>query len=265
MKQNSISQLERLVRDAVEGSFGRLFGGHLEPMDVATQLVQVMEDSNSSTESANAYIVALHPTDYRILLDQNPNLDDDVSDAAWYLGRRYGLPLAARPKITMVENEKVRRHAFQIFSGEQEAVSPDLDTTQVVDHRTSADRALSNLKALDAFLIVQGKRHVALDKPLVTIGRRPDNDIVLDSASVSRQHAQIRWRFDRFILYDVSNRGRTKVNGEPVNEHILHPGDVIALSDALLIFGEGNERIETHEKNGRAGETNTQLIPPKKA
>ena len=265
MGQNGISRLEQLLRETVEGSFGRLFGGYLEPMDVAVQLVQIMEDSTSSPQASYAYNVALHPTDYGPVLKQNPDLADDLADAAWNLGRRYGLPLAARPNITLQQDASIRRHAFRITMLNEGAQTPGIDTTQVVGPRSDAERALAALKALDAFLIVQGKRHVALDKPLVTIGRRPDNDIVLDSATVSRQHAQIRWRFDRFVLYDVSSRGRTKVNGELTKESVLHPGDVIALSDAMLIYGEGIERDAARDAGRKDSPTDTQVIPPRKA
>jgi hypothetical protein len=268
MKIDGISRLERLVRETVEGSFGRLFGGYLEPMDVATQLVLVMEDSTSSVELSNAYTVILHPQDYHLLLVENPDLARDIGDAAWELGRRYGLPLAAAPKIRLQTGEHIRRHSFRIVVDTQVATQDGVDTTQVIAPRANDGRALSALLALDAFLILQGKRHVALDKPLITIGRRPDNDIVLDSKSVSRQHAQIRWRFDRFILYDVSSRQRTKVNGELVSQHVLQQGDVIALSDALLIYGEGRERDEIRDRQDiynesrTQDESNTQVIPP---
>jgi hypothetical protein len=262
MKKNGISRLEQLLRETVEGSFGRLFGGYLEPMDVAVQLVQIMEDSTSSPRASYRYSVALHPTDYELMLVQNPDLADDLADAAWLLGRRYGLPLAARPKITLRPDGTIRRHAFRIVMGDDGREMPRLDTTQVVARRSAADRALANLRAVDAFLIVQGKRHVPLDKPLVTIGRRPDNDIVLDSATVSRQHAQIRWRFDRFVLYDVSNRGRTRVNGEPAAQSVLHNGDVIALSDAMLIYGEGITRDTKRGTGNNDGPADTLVIPP---
>lgn len=258
----SISRLERLVRETVEGSFGRLFGGYLEPLDVATQLVLVMEESTASAELDNDYVISLHPADHQLLLGQNPNLAQDLAEAAWKLGRRYGLALVTRPKISIVEDQSVRRHSFQIVVQEHDGKLPGLDTTQVVSRQASAHKSLATLKALDAFLIVQGKRHVALDKPLITIGRRPDNDIVLDSKTVSRQHAQVRWRFDRFILYDVSNRERTRVNGEIVSERVLQQGDVIALSDALLIYGEGEERGPAGDPGAHTDESNTLVIPP---
>lgn len=265
MKNNGISRMERLLREAVEGSFGRLFGGHVEPMDVAVQLVQVMEDSTTSAFSSAAYEIALHPADYELLLEQNPSLADDLADAAWKLARRYGLALAARPKIDIVEDQSLRRHAFQISRKDSATDMPGLDTTQIVDRAQSVEKVLASIREVDAFLIIQGRRHVALDKALITIGRRPDNDIVLDSASVSRQHAQIRWRFDRFVLYHVSNRARTKVNGEVVSEHVLRPGDVIALSDAMLIYGEGIERDRPRTEKQPEGNTHTLIIPDKRA
>jgi hypothetical protein len=231
-------------------------------MDVAAQLVQVMEYSSASDLLPNNYTVALHPTDYSLLLEQNPDLAPDLAEAAWKLGRRYGLPLAIRPEITLVENNNIRRHSFEITIEENDAARAGVDTTQIINAHPQASQAVANLRAVDAFLIVQGKRHVPLDKPLITIGRRPDNDIVLDSKTVSRMHAQIRWRFDRFILYDVSNRGRTKVNGEAVSEHILQQGDVIALSDALLIYAEGRERDEIPRPEKTEDDSNTQVLPP---
>jgi hypothetical protein len=263
MKMNGITRLEKLVRETVEGSFGRLFGGYLEPMDVATQLVQIMEYSTASDTLPNNYTVALHPTDYDLLLNQNPDLAPDLAEAAWKLGRRYGLPLSIRPEITIVKNNNIRRHSFEIAIEENAGAHAGVDTTQIIDAHPPAGQALANLRALDAFLIVQGKRHVPLDKPLITIGRRPDNDIVLDSKTVSRMHAQIRWRFDRFILYDVSNRGRTKVNGEAVSERILQQGDVIGLSDALLIYAEGRERDQIPRPEKIQDDySDTQILPP---
>jgi pSer/pThr/pTyr-binding forkhead associated (FHA) protein len=101
------------------------------------------------------------------------------------------------------------------------------------------DAALRDLLARDAFLVIGGERTIPIKEPIITIGRRVDNDIVLDSVYVSRRHAQIRWRFGHFVLYDVSNRGRTQVNGEAVSECVLRSGDLIMLSDIVLIFGEG--------------------------
>ncbi len=258
MKRKGISRLEMFARELVEDSFGRLLGGYLEPMDVANRLVEAMEDSVSDGEHALEYDVTLHPTDYRALISKNPDLADELATAAWAIGRRYGLPIVSRPTLFIGESDKSWRHSVKI---RPRSTASDLETTQVVSKARHNNAAMKSLLALDAFLVVRGRRHVSLDKPVITIGRRPDNDIVIDSASVSRQHAQIRWRFDRFILYDVSNRGRTLVNGEPVIEHILQPGDVITLSNILLVYAEGRERSENEQDKWSTDETTTLIRP----
>lgn len=257
MKQKSLSRLEQLIRETVEGSFDRLLGTTLEPVDVALQLVQAMEEHAAESDAPVRYRIMLHPHDYRLLLEQNPTVADELETVVWDLGRRYGLPLTNRPGIELAADPGRRPRSVQIVTHEE---TSGVDTTQVVSKRRTGEQALADLLALDAFLVIQGRRHVALDKPLITIGRRPDNDIVLDSPTVSRQHAQIRWRFDRFVIYDVGNRGRTKLNGRQVVESVLQPGDVIALSDALLVYGEGGERsgrdLQSHGPDG-----NTQILP----
>lgn len=89
----------------------------------------------------------------------------------------------------------------------------------------------------------------------MTIGRRIDNDIVIESPSISRRHAQIRWRYGRFVIYDLGSRGGTKVNGERVTESVLHNGDVISLSQVPLIYGEGlSEDERERPRPGTSGE-----------
>jgi hypothetical protein len=260
MNNRGLSRLETLVQEMVEGSFGRLLGGQLAPQDVAARLVWALEDSMARGEAAPAYEVALNPVDLAALAAQDAALDEALAEAAWRLGRQAGLALAARPQIRVVGDTAVRRHSVQIRPrpAPLEASQP-LDATQVVGRAGAGATAQALLQAQDAFLIVQGRRHFALDKPLVTLGRRADNDIVLDLPSVSRRHAQIRWRFGEFVLYDVGNRGRTSVNGVAVHEHALRPGDVIALSEATLIYGEGRGLSDTGEALGEG--TRTQPRP----
>jgi pSer/pThr/pTyr-binding forkhead associated (FHA) protein len=87
-------------------------------------------------------------------------------------------------------------------------------------------------------LILEGRRHVPLVKPVVTIGRALDNDIVIDDPRVSRHHAQLRLRHGHYMLYDTGSSGGTLVNNQPVSEVILNAGDVISLAGAQIIFGE---------------------------
>jgi hypothetical protein len=236
MNKKSLSRLESLVQRLVEGSFSRLFGGRLQPLDVANRLAHAVEDSYLEGRPADCYHVFLHPDDYQALWQENPRLLEELND---YLGNLVGelqLPLSTVPCIALFEDDSIKRQQPVVKPQYQE--SRESEATQVRE-RGRDDYATMALRTVDAFLIVDGRRHVPLDRPFLTIGRRADNDIVVDAPTVSRQHAQLRWRYGRFVLYDLGSRGGTVVNGQQVTESVLQPGDIITLSDVSLIYGEG--------------------------
>ena len=73
-------------------------------------------------------------------------------------------------------------------------------------------------------------REFSLDKPVVTIGRRDENDIVIKDPTVSRNHARIRQEGDDLILNDNGSTSGTVVNGVPLTgEHRLRDGDIIVI------------------------------------
>jgi predicted component of type VI protein secretion system len=56
----------------------------------------------------------------------------------------------------------------------------------------------------------------ALRQGLTTIGRAPDNDIVLTHPSVSAHHAEVRYEAGRHIVHDKGSTNGTFVNGRRV-------------------------------------------------
>jgi len=84
-----------------------------------------------------------------------------------------------------------------------------------------------------------GSRTVAITKPRFLIGRRRTHDLHLDGADVSRDHAEIEWNGDGFMLRDRGSRFGTFVNGESIGERLLAHGDRIHVgrsSGADLVF-----------------------------
>src|SRR5438128_4873332 len=61
------------------------------------------------------------------------------------------------------------------------------------------------------------------------IGRRETNDLRLAGSEVSRDHAEIEVKENRFVIRDRNSRYGTYVNGEQVNEQPLTHGDRIRL------------------------------------
>ena len=89
----------------------------------------------------------------------------------------------------------------------------------------------------NAFLIVNGSDVFPLKKPIVTIGRMEDNDLVIAEVRISRYHAQLRVVKGQYVLVDLKSTGGTSVNGEKVSQVVLYPGDVISLAGILVIYG----------------------------
>lgn len=75
-----------------------------------------------------------------------------------------------------------------------------------------------------------------LDKELLTIGRRPNNDIHIDNLAVSGSHAVVRTIGGDSFLEDLDSTNGTVVNGKPIKKHILQHGDVIELGKYQLKY-----------------------------
>jgi pSer/pThr/pTyr-binding forkhead associated (FHA) protein len=92
----------------------------------------------------------------------------------------------------------------------------------------------------DAFVIVDGIKVIPLTQPLIRIGRRLENNLVLDDPRVSRTHAELRAINGRYVLFDLNSTGGTYVNGLKITQSVVYPGDVISLAGVNLVYGQKN-------------------------
>lgn len=91
--------------------------------------------------------------------------------------------------------------------------------------------------ATQCWLLDRGKQ-IPLKVGLNSVGRLPDNDVVIDDATVSRRHCAIIVHSDLTIeVHDVASKNGTLVNGDRISGPTrLHDGDEIGLSDRRLTF-----------------------------
>ena len=79
-------------------------------------------------------------------------------------------------------------------------------------------------------------RVVALPNEMVTVGRAPDNDVVVSDPATSGRHGRIEMRAGAFWISDLGSTNGTLVNGEPVIEKQLSDGDLIAIGQNTMRF-----------------------------
>lgn len=102
----------------------------------------------------------------------------------------------------------------------------------------------------------QDLSEVKLHRGNVLIGRSKLCDVRVDSKLVSRHHAIIRYSAEGAVLIDLGSTNGTKVDGYPIREHQLSPGETITVGDCqieyLLEEAPGHD-IEDAEPGVRLG------------
>ncbi len=258
MNKGRFSRFEQQIEQLVEGSFARLFAGRLQPREVATHLARAMEDNaraepDGAILAPNLYTVYVYPDDYQALMEAQPNLAESLANTVVALANRTDMRLSTHPNVEIRSDADIPPRAVQVVADHRIENSR---STQVLDRVGSAPQPTREPR--NAQLIVGGTRYMPLDRPVINIGRRHDNHIVIDDVRVSRLHAQLRLRFGYYVLYDLGSSGGTYVNDNAVTECILKPGDVVSLAGVLLVYVE-----DESSTTGQAwSPTDTQLRPP---
>jgi hypothetical protein len=263
MNTNHIARFEEIVQQLVEGTFSRLFAGRLRPIQVANALAHALEDQalsrpGSAPLAPDHYQVALNPADHSALLASQPGLAADLSRHLFDLARQAGFVMHRLPSVDLVPRPGVALHRVQVSARRQEADDEAQDSTRQMDlppDQAGEDPAPPNRP----FVILEGRRHIRLTSATVSLGRHLDNDIIVDDSRVSRQHAQLRRRYGRYVIYDLGSTGGTSVNGYPVQECVLEAGDVISLAGVNIIYGEDAPTPPPAPPRGTFG---TPAMPP---
>lgn len=92
-------------------------------------------------------------------------------------------------------------------------------------------------------LIISGTTYELVDH-VVTIGRSPDNTIIINNPSVSARHAQLQLADETYRLKDLGSTNGTHVNSKPVTETLLRFDDRIR-------FGAIEARYESDASGSR--------------
>ena len=87
-------------------------------------------------------------------------------------------------------------------------------------------------------------RRIVIDKPRLTIGRRPFNDLMLDDLTVSGEHAVVHTAAGTSTIHDLRSRNGTLVNGVPVMQRSLADGDRIDIGIYRLHYVLEHEPAE---------------------
>jgi pSer/pThr/pTyr-binding forkhead associated (FHA) protein len=152
--------------------------------------------------------------------------------------RDVGLKFVTQPMIVITTDETFSAEEIKVIASHK--LEPMADTQGTSAPGSSEENEEGENIPENAFLIIEGVKVHPLTEPVVNIGRRLENQLVIDDPRVSRNHAQLRAIKGRFVLFDLNSTGGTFVNGQRTSQTVLYPGDVISLAGVALIFGQDN-------------------------
>jgi pSer/pThr/pTyr-binding forkhead associated (FHA) protein len=259
----ALARFEELLQQMVEAPFRRVFGGRLEPVDLARRLGRVMDDNKRVTWERplvpNQYAIALAPKDYEdvqgFVEALQRELERFVAERA--AERRYSL--LAAPQVTIGSESALSAGVFTVRAtmidaaprsaprsatdppGRSDGTAAEGEARAAEEARTRAMRPLemplgpTGMDALYLVGTVNGRRQTwPLSGKQVRIGRGLDNEVVLDDASVSRHHAEITREDGALEVRDMGSTNGTWVNAGRVDVAPVEAGDQIAFGAVHL-------------------------------
>ncbi|HET6380486.1 MAG TPA: DUF3662 and FHA domain-containing protein [candidate division Zixibacteria bacterium] len=246
-----LSRLEAILERVFEGPAGRL-GATIQPVSLAKRIERAMDTSKSFGDDGvivpNRYVLHLNPQDYAGFESYRTSLEDDLAHGVLARARRERYTLVARPRVRLVADNSVPRGDIRVAASvvDEEGARLRTDTPlpassdTMVLARPGSEAAAAPESARRAYLLVRtdGAPPVQFDLggPLISIGRASDNDVIVDDPLVSRHHCQLKLQHGAYSFADLGSRNGSFVNGQPVNEVALGPGDVIHIGQTEIEF-----------------------------
>ncbi|MDI3538303.1 MAG: hypothetical protein PWP12_219 [Bacillota bacterium] len=201
-------------------------------------LVAALEESGGRDgwTRPNWYTIKLPPKEYAVA-EGLPGLAEELAAAVEAEARRRGYQLAGPVKVEIVPVEG--RYILVEAVERPESSSEKTEREATITFRPSRAGRVRRQTAPPSLAVIRGPDEgavFALWGEKIYVGRRETNHIVLHDRGVSRVHLELTWKGEKLFLKDLGSLNGTWVNGRPVSETELKPGDQITLGSTCLEY-----------------------------
>jgi len=246
MIEEQLLKLESRLQTLIEGSSARLFPTYHLQYELIHRIVAAIQDStqgelSETTIPPNQFTIRVHPSQ-AIHLSTNPHLMNTLSEYLVDAGITTGFFFLSTPTIKILEDQNLQNN--DIFVSAQHSLN---DLVETNEFQVGEDLEPIYIPQ-NAYLIIDGTEIFQLEKKIINIGRREDNNLVIDDRRVSRRHAQLRVINGRYVIFDLASTGGTWVNGRRIQKSALRPGDVISLAGLPLVYSQDTDHEEETQK-----------------
>lgn len=225
-----LDRFEAAFERLVEGSVGRVFRAPVQPAEIGRRLERAMSSAEMVSVgrrlAPNDFVVAMHPEDLDQFAAFLPALERQMADWLEGVGKERGRQTIDRIRVAIVAESAVPRREIRVRAGYAEwpdRSGPFEDRDVPVIPRKL--RVLNGTQRGQE-LLLRGER--------ITIGRSPENDVVLLADGVSRHHARIELDAFSAKVIDLLSTNGTRLNGRAVVSAEIAVGDEIEFGSVLV-------------------------------
>lgn len=254
-----LDRFEQSMERLLEGASGSIFRQKLQPAEIGKRLERAMLSQQRASVGSrlvpNDFVVRLHPRDYAQFESFREGLSRQLSSSLSQFASRRNFTVLDRITVTLEEDASVRQR--------QPAVDAQItDQSRPAQHRQPSRQRVDAPRSRPAVPPRPADATAAFEVPSTsyddsirlvsehgesfyipqgssTIGRSPDNSIVIDAPDVSRRHARLDREGNHVRIFDLNSTNGTRVNGEAVHISDIEPGDELRLGGQVLKLSGG--------------------------
>lgn len=244
----NLREIEARLQTLIEVDLLKVLPGRRMEDVIVQKLAGAIQQNSivdaEGTTIPDVYTLVVHPETAETWVDDRmlTVILNSITTVAQEAGFKFTIP----PTVTVKVDERIKIDDVEVIPVYRTETMAETNATPL---DTGSLDATSEKIPDNSFLIVEGVKMYPLNLPVVNIGRRLDNQLVIDDPRVSRNHAQLRAIKGRFVVFDLNSTGGTFVNGQRTSQSVLYPGDVISLAGVALIFGQDNPPPRPDLKN----------------
>ncbi len=227
-----LQRFERRLEGLVEGAFAKVFGGVVQPVEVAGALQREAAEHKQVMGPGrilvpNRYVVEIGPTDLERFAEWDEQLRTELAGMVTEHAAEQGWAFVGDVEVAFVQVDDFATGVFKVRS----SVVGTIETPAEPESGSGRPRLVLPRTSDNP------ERTVSLTGESTVLGRGAEADLRLPDTGVSRRHAELRVDGDRVLLTDLGSTNGTSLNGRRITgDAVLCDGDRIDLGASTVQF-----------------------------